>query len=65
MEATNKFAVFESAAKQSRVVPLNARSEIWRAKPEAPDEPRSALGLIVAVGMSLSVWGVVAFALFT
>jgi hypothetical protein len=63
MEATNNFAVFESAAKRSRVIPINSRPGIWRASNEAEREPRSVVGLVVAVGLSLSVWALVGVAL--
>lgn len=63
MEATNNFAVFESAAKQPRVIPIYSRPGIWRSTSEAEQEPRSVVGLVVAVGLSLSVWALVGVAL--
>ncbi len=56
MEATNNFAVFERGASPSRVIPINGRSGVWRTQSEEKREPRSVAGLVVAVGLSLSVW---------
>lgn len=65
MEATKNFAVFERSASTSRVIPIRGRSSVWRAQTEAKREPRSVAGFVVAVGLSLSVWVVVAFAVLT
>lgn len=65
MEAANKFAVFEGGARTTRRIPFEERPGLWQLERSETKEPKSVIGLLAAVGFSLSVWGAVGIALLT
>ncbi|PEQ10646.1 hypothetical protein B2G71_21455 [Novosphingobium sp. PC22D] len=64
MEATPELMRLAGGARDSGPLSSDAKPRIWQMQAEELHEPRSAAGLVIAVGLSLGVWVVIALALF-